>query len=215
MTETAAHRPKPTGDDKDTVSPGVALQFRRFYFCLWALTAMLAAGIVGVIIVSAIYGEKIVTTLLATAPENLVQQAKSLELRGDKQAAIELYREALEYEIEDPDMRLLAAVSLGDLLGRQELYEDALHAYQVLRIDEYRTSGSLTGYVRALESTGDLDNAERIGLRWLAMAVAEGNLRQQIWANSMLGTVTSRVGRDVEALAYFQAAEALRRASNN
>ena len=213
--ETAAHLPKPTGNDKDTVAPGAALQFRRFYFCLWAITAALAAGIVVAMAVSAIYGEKIVTTLLATAPENLVQQAKSLELRGDKQAAIELYREALEYEIEDPDMRLLAAVSLGDLLGRQELYEDALHAYRVLRIDEFRTSGSLTGYVRALESTGDLDNAERIALRWLEMAVAEGNLRQQIWANSMLGTVATGMGRDVEALAYFQASEALRRTSNN
>ncbi len=66
------------------------------------------------------------TTLLATAPENLVQQAKSFELGGNEQAAIKLYREAVDYEFRDRDMRRLAAVSLGDLLVQQELYEDAL-----------------------------------------------------------------------------------------
>ena len=128
MMGAASHQPERTDDNKDTVSPDVTLQFRRFYFCLWVITAILAVAIVVVMAVSAIYGENIVTTLLATSAENLVQQAKSFELRGNEQAAIELYREALDYEFKDRDMRRLAAISLGDLLVQQELYEDALRA---------------------------------------------------------------------------------------
>lgn len=170
-----------------------------------------AAGFVAfVLLVFALgyWGEGVVAGLDTACAEAVFDAANKLRSEGHDELAIQRFRQALGGQFRAEERRYMCTRALGDLLKKQERYDEAIEVYRALPADAFTFAGAYAGFVDALWKQGDVKEAEKAGKVWLAQAQAERDAEQMEWANSILLRLTENAGRLEEALVYGQAAVA-------
>lgn len=169
------------------------------------LAAVAFMGMASFIFAYGLYGEVLTDGLDQACAEAALLAGQGLEEAGNYEPALLRYREAMAGHFADPNRRYDCGIAIGDLLMRQQRYAEAVAAYEDLPQEAFRTAGNYTGYVTALWRGGELENAERIGLRWLEMAQADRNDQQIEWANATLLRIAEAQGNYPAAIAYGEA----------
>lgn len=152
------------------------------------------------------WGEEVVAGLDTACAEAVFDAANKLRREGHDELAIQRFRQALGGQFRKQERRYMCARALGDLLKKQERYDEAIEVYRALPQEAFSFAGAYAGVVDALWKQGDVKEAEKTGKIWLARAQAEGNAEQVEWANSILLRVAEKVGRLEDAIAYGRAA---------
>ncbi len=171
-----------------------------------ALTALALAGLAVFVFLFGNYGEELTAGLDDACAKVNLDAAKRLEALGNVDQAVMQYRRALSGRFRHVEQRYICGISLGDLLMREGRYAEAIEVYSSLPQGAYAKAGAYTGYVTALARNGNVEEAARLGVEWLAKANAENNREQILWANEALGLLRYQKHDLDGALAYFAAA---------
>jgi tetratricopeptide (TPR) repeat protein len=142
--------------------------------------------LVSFLVVYGIFGAQFTAGLDGACAEAALDAGRKLEATGNTNQAIQKYRQALGGVITDEKLRHQCGRSIGDLLFRDKRYDEAVAAYQSLSPEAFASAGAYAGYVTALWRLGEKEEATRLGETWLAAALAEENLEQEVWARNIL-----------------------------
>ncbi|MCF6286233.1 MAG: tetratricopeptide repeat protein [Candidatus Hydrogenedentes bacterium] len=168
-----------------------------------AQRVFLVVGGVGFIILVAclvaygVFGERITAGLDDACAEASLDAGLKMEMAGNSTQAILKYRQALAGTIADDELRYRCIRSIGDLLYRDKRYSEAVAMYRQLPAEAFDTSGAYAGYSGALWSLGEAEEALQLSEPWLALALKEGNVEQEVWARESIMR-GARVRGDVE-----------------
>ena len=174
-----------------------------------AFLGVAAAGYLGIMLfvfAFGMYGERLTQGVDAACAEAAFQSGKEAEAQGNIDLAIQRYHQALEGTFADPARRHECGRSIGDALFRLGRYQEAADAYRRLPPEAFSKPGHWAGYVTSVWYAGDYRETERLGKAWLAMADAENDTKQQVWANYTLGNLYERQKKLHKALQYYRAA---------
>ncbi len=176
----------------------------------WGLGGIAFVAMILCLGIYRVFGAQLTAGLDEACAEAAFDAGQKLEAGGNLAQAVQKYRQAMEGQFASEDLRTQCGLAIGDLLFRQERFEEALEAYQVLPEQAYGRSGAYTGYVTALWRAGKLDEAARLGAVWLQLAEKEGQPDQQVWARNVLMQVANANGDLEGALAQGKAILALK-----
>lgn len=176
---------------------------------MWAVTAIASVVLVGFVCAFGLYGEQLTQGVDIACADAAFQWGKRHEQLGNIQQAVRYYRQALTGHVLSTHEMHECAISLGNVLCRQQLYEEAVEAYSLVPEEAYVTAGSLTGYVKSLRLSKRFDKAERLAHIWLDKARDEKDYTQALWANAALGHIYKATNHPERALTYFMEATAI------
>lgn len=152
-----------------------------------------------------VYGAQLTAGLDRACAEASFEAGQKLETGGNLAQAVLKYRQAMEGRFESDALRFMCGRAIGDLLFKQEKFEEAIEAYESLPPEAFDQSGAYTGYVTALWRAGQLERAGVLGETWLAKAQSEGEGEQEIWARNVLMHVAQSQGDSAAALSHGEA----------
>lgn len=152
-------------------------------------------GIAFIVLVLCLVGYKVFGAQLTAGLDQACAEAyfvagQKYEAGGNLAQAVLKYRQALDGQFKNDELRYMCGRAVGDLLFRQDRFEEAIEAYRSLPDAAFGSSGAYTGFVTALWRAGDLTRAKHLGEIWLEKAEAESDATQQLWARNVLMQVT-------------------------
>ncbi|HOZ45075.1 MAG TPA: tetratricopeptide repeat protein [Candidatus Hydrogenedentes bacterium] len=150
-------------------------------------------------------GEQLTAGVDAACARAAFESGKKMEALGNYDQAIAFFHRALEGHFDEKEREYMCRRSIAELYVRMGRYADAIDVYRNLPPEALASPGSLTGYVTALYRDGRYDEAEQLGLKWLAMAHDAQDKQLLIWANHTMGLICHEMARPDEVLPYFQA----------
>lgn len=160
----------------------------------WGLGGIAFAAMILCLGVYRVFGAQLTAGLDEACAEAAFDAGQKLEASGNLAPAVQKYRQAMEGQFASEDLRTQCGLAIGDLLFKQDRFEEALEAYQALPETAFGRSGAFTGYVTTLWRAGNLDEAARLGVVWLQLAEKEGQRDQQVWARNVLMQVAQAKG---------------------
>lgn len=160
----------------------------------WGLGGIAFIAMILCLGVYRVFGAQLTAGLDEACAEAAFDAGQKLEAGGNPAAAVQKYRQAMEGQFASEDLRTQCGLAIGDLLFKQDRFEEALEAYQALPETAFGRSGAYTGYVTTLWRAGDFDEAARLGAVWLQLAEKEGQQDQQVWARNVLMQVAHAKG---------------------
>ncbi len=168
--------------------------------------APVAVFLVAFLVIFGRYGDKATRGLDRAVAEKQFASAKKFEALGNSVEAIEYYRQALAGRFRSEEARILCVRSLGELLYREGRFEEAIAVYRELPPGAFASPGAYTAYASSLLEAGDAEEGERVAAEWLAMAEAQRDLKQIVWASVALGRHFEENQRYPEAIDYYKRA---------
>lgn len=175
----------------------------------WGLGGIAFIAMILCLGVYRVFGAQLTAGLDEACAEAAFDAGQKLEAGGNLAPAVQKYRQAMEGQFASEDLRTQCGLAIGDLLFKQDRFEEALEAYQALPEKAFGRSGAFTGYVTTLWRAGNLDEAARLGAVWLQLAETENQQDQQVWARNVLMQVAHARDDHDEALAQGNAILAL------
>lgn len=149
-----------------------------------------------------VFGAQLTDGLDQACAEAAFLAGQKFEASGNRPQAVSKYRQAMGGRFRDEETRFMCGRAIGDNLVKMDRFAEAVQAYESLPPAAFQRSGSYTGYVTALWRTGALEKAMALGKEWLALAEAEEDQTQQIWAGGVLMNVARALGDTDAAMAY-------------
>jgi len=182
---------------------------RQAHIGIWAITSLAAIVFVAFVVAFGHHGDRLTHGIDIACSDAALQWGKRHEELGNIEQAIRYYRQALAGHFRAANEMYECAISLGNILCRQQLYQQALDAYTLVPEEAYTTAGSLTGYVTSLRLSNRLNEAERLGRTWLTKARNEKDQTQALWAHAALGDIYQATHEPHQALSHFAEAAAI------
>ena len=193
-------------DDPATETPAQTSPLKGAYGAFLVVTAIGYLGIMLFVFAFGMYGERLTQGVDAACAEAAFQSGQEAEAQGNVDLAIQRYHQALGGTFAESARRHECGRSVGEALFRLGRYQEAADAYRGLPPEALSKSGHWAGYVTSVWYAGDYPETERLGATWLAMANAENDTQQQVWANYTLGNLYERQKKPRKALQHYQAA---------
>lgn len=147
-----------------------------------------------------VFGAQLIAGLDEACAEAAFDAGQKFEAAGNLPQAVLKYRQALDGQFKNDELRFMCGRAVGDLLFRQDRYTEAIEAYDALPEAAFSSAGAYTGYVTALWRSGDVPAARELGEIWLARAEAEAAPQQAVWARNVLMQIARDEGDDARAL---------------
>lgn len=147
------------------------------------------------------FGAQLTAGLDEACAEASFDAGQKLEAGGNLAQAVQKYRQAMQGQFANDTLRWQCGLAIGDLLFKQDRFDEAVEAYKILPEQAFDRAGAYTGYVTALWRAGKLDEAARLGGVWLQLAEQAAQQDQQVWARNVLMQVAQANGDLEGALA--------------
>jgi tetratricopeptide (TPR) repeat protein len=194
-----------TGIERASENEATVSDARDTPFGLFAVSGVAWLVLVLFVFLYGTFGGKFVAGVTNELGEALASKAQARAEAGDAQAAIQLYRSALDVHFSDPQQRIWSSQRLARLLIGDGQYEEAANVMeQALKLDN-QDSWNYNLLCDALRETGLYDRALARNEEWIAASRDDTEPASRKWAYYSLGATYRDMNATQKALDAFLA----------